>query len=411
MTQAPVISADDAPLEGPPGAPDTPFRPFDEEPPAAPVDAPHSHDEGRGDRRAAPRPRSPITPTLVRFAEPLDEDEEEDEDELEVTTLDGGAEERAPRARRSQRRGRRRGDRAGRRRCDGGDAAPRAAPAPPVQDPGSHQAPPGSARAGGQGGARQQGRGLDDLSVAGRPLFRPDAEHRARRRHFAQDHQHARSQPPQVDRPGSRSSRGHGRDPAHRGRLAHQGGGEARFRISAAHVGDRSRTDAVLERADARLRGGLADQAGDPRPLRQGCRGGGRRRRGGLSRSQGIHAPADAEPRQERAALSRRAAGFRARRRRSAARRDVLEPGHAEVGRLYRHQSDRSPRGDRREFRPFDARAQYRGHRASHQSRGGRRNRPAVAPARSGRPDRPRSDRHGGMRATIARSSGASRMR
>jgi ribonuclease E len=99
--QGPVLLAHDAPAEGPPGAPDTPFRPLDEEPTAAPVEALHGHDEGRehesGDAakiadRADPPP----------FIEPLDEDEEEDEDELEVTTLDGGAEERAPRARRSQ---------------------------------------------------------------------------------------------------------------------------------------------------------------------------------------------------------------------------------------------------------------------------------------------------------------------
>ena len=180
-------------------------------------------------------------------------DEDEDEDEHEVTTLDGGAEERAPRARHS--RGEDEGEAIEHVGGDAMEEMPRraAAPAPPIQDPGSHQAPPGSARAGRQGGARQQGRGSDDLSVAGRPLFRADAQYRARRRHFAQDHQYARPQPPEIDRPGSRSARRHGRHPAHRRRLAHQGGGEARFRISAAHVGDGPRTDAVFERADPRL--------------------------------------------------------------------------------------------------------------------------------------------------------------
>jgi len=43
--------------------------------------------------------------------------------------------------------------------------------APPIQDSGSHQAPPGAADSGRQGRARQQGRGSDHLSVAGRPLF------------------------------------------------------------------------------------------------------------------------------------------------------------------------------------------------------------------------------------------------
>ena len=59
---------------------------------------------------------------------------------------------------------------------------------PPVQDSGSHQAPAGDAGAGRQGRARHQGRGADHLSLARRPLFGADAEHRARRRHFAQDH-------------------------------------------------------------------------------------------------------------------------------------------------------------------------------------------------------------------------------
>jgi ribonuclease E len=63
------------------------------------------------------------------------------------------------------------------------------------QDPGSHQAPPGHAGAGRQGRARQQGRGADDLSVAGRPLRGPDAQHRARRRHQPQDHLGAGSLP------------------------------------------------------------------------------------------------------------------------------------------------------------------------------------------------------------------------
>ena len=39
-------------------------------------------------------------------------------------------------------------------------------PAPPLQDPGRHPAPPGAARPGRKGGARQQRRGADHLSVA-----------------------------------------------------------------------------------------------------------------------------------------------------------------------------------------------------------------------------------------------------
>ena len=57
-------------------------------------------------------------------------------------------------------------------------------------------------------------------------------------------------------------------------------------------------TTLVLQRADARLRGRLADQAGDPRSLLEGSRGDRRRRRQRLPRSARFHAPADAEPRQ-----------------------------------------------------------------------------------------------------------------
>ena len=64
------------------------------------------------------------------------------------------------------------------------------------------------------------------------------------------------------------------------GASAHQDRDQARLRISAAAVGDGARPDAEIHRADARLRGRLADQALDPRPLQQGHRRGPRRRRG-----------------------------------------------------------------------------------------------------------------------------------
>ena len=144
----------------------------------------------------------------------------------------------------AERRGRDRGI-GRRRRRDGGSARAHAAAAPAVQDPGSHQAPPGDAGAGGQGGARHQGRGAHHLSLARRPLFGADAEHRARRRHQPQDHQRRRSQAPQGDRPGAGSAGRHGRDPAHRRREPHQDRGQARLRISAAAVGDGARPDAA----------------------------------------------------------------------------------------------------------------------------------------------------------------------
>ena len=125
----------------------------------------------------------------------------------------------------------------------------------------------------------------------------------------------------------------------------------------------------------------------------------------GYSEAQGLHAPVDAQSRQGGRALSRHPAGVRQGRRRGAARRDVLQSGHAEVGRLHRHQPDRGAGRDRRQLGPLDPRAQYRGHRAAHQSRGGGRDRPSASPARSRGPHRRRLHRHGGDRATIARSS------
>ena len=102
------------------------------------------------------------------------------------------------------------------------------------------------------------------------------------------------------DRPGARGSRGHGRHPAHRRRRAHQGRGQARFRISAAHVGDGARDDAassaptlvyeegsLIKRAIRDLYNKDVDEivvAGED----------------GFREAQRLHAPADAEPCQER---------------------------------------------------------------------------------------------------------------
>ena len=87
-----------------------------------------------------------------------------------------------------------------------------------VPDPGSHQAPPDHAGSGGEVRMRQQGCRADDLPVAGRTLLGADAEHRTRRRHFAQDHQSAGPQAAERDRARAGSAEGHGRHPAHRRR-------------------------------------------------------------------------------------------------------------------------------------------------------------------------------------------------
>jgi ribonuclease E len=96
----PIAPAREEASEASMSAPDAPFLPFDEMThPSEPVGASHAEDEGReGDGIAASEEESPSE--IQTSPEPLDEDE--DEDEHEVTTLDGGAEERAPRARHSR---------------------------------------------------------------------------------------------------------------------------------------------------------------------------------------------------------------------------------------------------------------------------------------------------------------------
>ena len=100
---------------------------------------------------------------------------------------------------------------------------------------------------------------------------------------------------------------------------------------------------------------------------------------GRLSGGQRIHAHAHAEPCQEREALYRHAAAVVALRRREPARRHVLAGRAAAIGRLHRAQPGRGAGRDRRQFRPRDARAPYRGHRAQNQSRSGRRDRAAAS--------------------------------
>ena len=270
----------------------------------------------------------------------------------------------------------------------GAHAAPQRPPV--LQDPRGDPAPPDHPRAGGEGRARQQRRGPHDLSVARRPLHGADAEHGARRRHLAQDHPADRPQAPARNRRRARSAGRHGPDHPHGGRTAHQDRDQARLRLSPAAVGDRARPDAEVDGAGPRLRGRQPDQAVDPRSLQQGHRrgaGGGRR---GLSRRQGLHAHAHAEPCEEREALQGARARLHPLSGGTATGGDVLAASDAQIGRLYRHQPDRGARLRRRELRQGDPRTQYRGHGPQDQSRGVGRARPAATLARSRRPDRHR---------------------
>ena len=169
----------------------------------------------------------------------------------------------------SANRGRRRAGRADRRRRNGRGSTSSAALAAAVQNSRSHQAPAGSAGAGCQRRARQQGGSAHDLPFAGWAVLGFDAQHRARRRHFPQNHQCPGPQPIEGDCRRTRRSRRHGRYSPHGWRFAYEGRGQARLRIFVADVGNRARDDARVQRADARLRRRLAHQAGDPRSLQQ----------------------------------------------------------------------------------------------------------------------------------------------
>jgi ribonuclease E len=138
------------------------------------------------------------------------------------------------------------------------------------------------------------------------------------------------------------------------------------------------RTLTLPPRPLPRLRGRLADQALHPRPLQQGHRRDPRRRRGRLPRSQGLHAHAHAEPRQGRAALSRRPSDLLAQWHRGPARPMFSTAGHAEVRRLHHHQPDRSAGLDRRQLRRLDREHNDRGHGAPDQSGSRRGGRPAA---------------------------------
>ena len=128
-------------------------------------------------------------------------------------------------------------------------------PAPPLQDPGRHPAPPGAAGPGRQGRARQQGRGADHLSQPRRPLLRADAQHQPRRRHQPEDLQRRRPQAAEVDHGRPEPAVDHGPDRPHRRPVAHQGRDQARLRLSRPAVGRDPRAHA---RAAARRRSSIA---------------------------------------------------------------------------------------------------------------------------------------------------------
>ena len=274
-----------------------------------------------------------------------------------------------------------------------------------LQDPGGHQAPSDPARAGGQGGAGHQGGGAHDVSVAGRPLQRADAEHRPRRRHLAQDRQSRGPLETEGDRPGAGRARGHGPDHPDRRPGAQQAGDPPRLRVLAASVERHPRTDPPVDRALHHPRGGCPGQTRDPRPVCTGHRRGAGRGRGGLSRGPQGHGHADAVAHPPGQALQGRRAAVPSVRRRGTPRCHAQSGGRPRVRRLDRDPRDRGADRDRRQLRPVDARAQHRGDRAQDQPRGGRGGRAPAATARHRRAGGDRFHRYGRTRAINASSS------
>ena len=109
----------------------------------------------------------------------------------------------------------------------------------------------------------------------------------------------------------------------------------------------------------------------DPRRLFARHRRDPGRWRGGLARGARVHAHADAEPRQEGAALDSNGGMplFAKIPGGGAARRDAAADRAASLRRLSGDQPDRGAGRDRRQLRPLDARARHRGDRAAHQHR------------------------------------------
>ena len=263
--EAPQDPANEPPaagaLEASPSEPALPFSPFESH---AEAEASEPHDDHdapyevleHGAASEAGRDAEPHEPTEEHVVarverEPLDDEDEED-DEEEVTTLDGGAEERATRARHS------RDDEGEAIEHVGGDAMEEMPRRPPrlrrqykIQEVIKRRqvllVQVVKEERGNKGAAL-----TTYLSLAGRysVLMPNTARGGGISRKITNS---ARPQPPEIDRPGPRGPRGHGRHPAHCGRLAHEGRGEARFRISPAHVGDCARAHPFLERADPRL--------------------------------------------------------------------------------------------------------------------------------------------------------------
>jgi len=204
-----------------------------------------------------------------------------------------------------------------------------------------------------------------DLSL--RALLRADAHSGARRRHFGARYRFNRSAEAEIHRPGTRSAGRHGRHPPHAGASRSKAEVKRDFEYCCA-CGDGAGNHFAIDRADLVYEEGslikrairdlynkdidevvVAGENGDPR----------RRNSSALDAA----TPRTSNPIAIRPLFAKSGVETQL---------DAMfsSQGHLEVGRLYRHQSEPRP-WSRSTSTPAAPRASiYRGHGASHQSRG-----------------------------------------
>ena len=158
-----------------------------------------------------------------------------------------------------------------------------------------------------------------------------------------------------------------------------------------------------------RLRGREPDQAGDPRPLRQGRRDGLGGGRGGLPRGARLHAHADAEPGRRTCMRYREPdAAVRAHRIERQLNADVRPYVTLRSGGYLVINQTEALVADRRQLRQVDARVlTSRRRRCKTNIEAAEETARQMQAARPGRPDRHRLHRHGGDSATTGRSRDA----
>ena len=260
--------------------------------------------------------------------------------------------------------------------------------------PGRDPRRPGTAGAGREGRARQQGRGADHVRVAGRPLPGADAQQPARRRRQP-SHRGRRPRRAQGKPRPARVPEGHEPDRAHRRHRPQRARAPVGPELHAQAVGRHRRRLQVGQGRVPDLPGIVAGHPRHPRLLHRRHRRDPDRYGRHLRAGAAVHEPRDAGNGQSREALPRRRGAVQPLPDRAPDRDRVLAHGQP-AGR--RRDRDRPHRGaglHRRQLRPRHARRRHRGNRHPHQPGSRRRDRAPDAPARPRRPDRRRLHRHG----------------